>query len=217
VRDDDFLARLAEPQRAALEALGRRRDFGAGDVLFHEDDDGTDVQFVVSGLVKVLSRAVSGREVILDVVESGAVLGELSAIDQCPRSASAVALTDVGTLVVPIDSFLAFLDEHAGAATLLLKVVAARLRRSSERQLEFGTSDALTRLCGCILSMVDRYGGSQEVALPIAQQDVAALTGLSREAVVKGLRALRDLGWIEARGRHVVILDEDSLRNRALV
>lgn len=217
MRDDAFLARLESSQRGALEALGRPRHLPSGDALFHEGDHGETVHIVLDGLVKVLSRSMSGREVILDVVEAGSVLGELSAIDGDARSASAVALTDVDDLVIDVDEFIQFLDRFPGAATQLLKVVAERLRRSSGRQLEFGTSDALTRLCGCILTMVERYGGPQEVALPIAQQDIAALTGLSREAVVKGLRALRDLGWIEARGRQVVILDEGSLRNRAMV
>jgi CRP-like cAMP-binding protein len=217
VREDAFLSRLEPSQRDALEVLGRPRRVLSGDALFHEGDDGTTVHIVLDGLVKVLARSVTGREVILDVVEAGSVLGELSAIDGDRRSASAVALTNVDDLVIDVDDFIQFLDAFPGVATQLLRVVAERLRRSSGRQLEFGTSDALTRLCGCILTMVERYGGPQEVALPIAQQDIAALTGLSREAVVKGLRALRDLGWIEAHGRQVVILDEPSLRNRATV
>jgi CRP/FNR family transcriptional regulator, cyclic AMP receptor protein len=218
VREDDFLARLDARERAALDACGRRRRIRAGDVLFYEGDDGRDVHVLVSGLVKVCTSSASGREIILDVVDAGAVLGELSAIDGGTRSASAIALTEGEEVVIAIDGFLEFLDRNPGAATQLLSVVAARLRHTSQRQLEFGTSDALTRLCGCILTMVERYGGEgRQVALPVAQQDVAALTGLSREAVVKGMRALRDLGWIQARGRNVVILDEDALRSRATV
>ena len=218
MREDAFLARLDAGDRAALEALGSRRRLRGGAALFYEGDDSRDVHVVLDGLVKVFTTSAGGREVILDVLDAGSVLGELSAIDGGRRSASASALTDVEMLVVAVGPFVEFLDSHPGAATHLLTTIAARLRNASQRQLEFGTSDALTRLCGCILTMVERYGSDGgEVALPLAQGEVAALTGLSREAVVKGLKALRDLGWIEAEGRRVVILDEDALRNRATI
>ena len=41
------------------------------------------------------------------------------------------------------------------------------------------------------------------------------MTGLSREAVVKGLRALRALAWIESDGRDIALLDRDALLERA--
>jgi CRP-like cAMP-binding protein len=219
VNDEGFLASLTEAERAALERTGRRREFPAGQILFTEGDDGHEVFVLLGGQVKVVTTAPSGRDVILDVMDEDALLGELSAIDGHPRSATAIALTPVTVLAVPTDDFLGFLEEHGPAATSLLRIVAARLRRSSQRQLEFGTSDALGRLCTCLLTMLDRYGTGDDaprrVTMPLAQHEIAAMTGLSREAVVKGLRALRSLDWIDTQAREVVILDEEAMRSRA--
>jgi CRP-like cAMP-binding protein len=128
-------------------------------------------------------------------------------------------MTPVSVLVVSGAAFSSFLDEHAAATKALLELVVARLRRSSERQLEFGTSDALGRLCGCLLTMLDRYGDRGEspprVTMPLAQHEIAAMTGLSREAVVKGLRAVRSLGWITVQARELTVLDEAAMRERA--
>jgi biotin operon repressor len=49
----------------------------------------------------------------------------------------------------------------------------------------------------------------------VSQQELAALTGLSREAVVKGLATLRALGVIRSSGRAVTLLDEQALEDRA--
>jgi CRP-like cAMP-binding protein len=217
VPDEAFFAALDDNARAALEQAGRQRQFGAGQVLFSEGDDGHDVIVLLSGAAKIVSTSASGREVILDVMEANELLGELSAIDGQPRSATAVALTPVDVLVVPATSFNSFLETHGAAATELLRLVAQRLRRSSQRQLEFGTSDALSRLCACVLRMLDsaHEHGDAEVTLLLAQHELAALTGLSREAVVKGLRALRQLGWIDLQGRTLTVLDEPALRQRA--
>jgi CRP-like cAMP-binding protein len=216
--DEGFLARLDQSARDALEAMGRRHNFGAGQVLFFEGDDAQDVLFLVEGIVKVVTTAASGNQVILDLVSAGSVLGELSAIDGQPRSASVEAVTPIDVLVLRIEDFKNFLVRHPQAAAELLGVVAARLRMASQRQLEFGSSDALTRLCRCILAMIDRFGGPNEsssVSLPIAQHDLAKLTGLSREAVVKGLRRLRELGWIESSGRSVVVRDLPAVQTQA--
>jgi CRP/FNR family transcriptional regulator, cyclic AMP receptor protein len=218
VSDRGFLPRLEKSERDALEVAGRHRRFSKGQVLFYEGDNGRDVFILVEGLVKVFMTSASGRQVILGLESPGSLLGELSAIDGQPRSASVEAVAAVDTLVLRIEEFRLFLQSQPRAATELLGVVAARLRIASQRQLEFGTGDALARLCSCLLVMIDRFGNSEgepSVSLPIAQQDLAALTGLSREAVVKGLRRLRELGWVEATGRSVVICDLSAVEARA--
>ena len=219
VADQVFLARLQPSERDALEAAGRHRHIGAGQALFYEGEEGRDVYVLVEGLVKVVMTAPSGKQVILGLESAGSVLGELSAIDGQPRSASAEAVTPVDALVVPVEDFRSFLEHEPRVATELLRVVAVRLRRTSQRQLEFGAGDSLARLCSSLLIMIGRFGdddGVPSVSLPIAQHELADLTGLSREAVVKGLRRLRELGWVEARGRAIVIRDVPAVEARAL-
>ena len=99
-------------------------------------------------------------------------------------------------------------------------VIASRLRESDRRQLEFGTGDAIGRVCARLVEMAARYGqlsegGLTEVESPLSQSDLASWSGLSREAIVKAMRALRTLGWIENDGRSITILKLDKLRERA--
>ncbi len=216
--DQGFLTRLDQPARDALEAVGRHLHLGAGQVLFWEGADGGDVFILIEGIVKVVTTAASGSQVILDLVCAGSVLGELSAIDGQPRSASVEAVSPIEVLALRIQDFHSFLEHQPRAAVELLGVVAARLRTASQRQLEFGSSDALTRLCRSVLVMIDRFGAqddSPSVNLPITQQELANLTGMSREAVVKGLRRLRELGWIETSGRSVVVRDRHAVASQA--
>ena len=66
--------------------------------------------------------------------------------------------------------------------------------------------------------MHDQFGHNEhgsQVTVPLSQHEIAAMTGLSREAVVKGLRAIRTLGWIDLRARELVVLDETAMRVRA--
>lgn len=216
---ESFLDRLEESDRRALMSLGRTRELAKGHVLFFEGDAGHDVHVLLDGQVKATITSRSGREVILDVIDAGSLLGELSAVDDGPRSATATALEPTLVRVIPVTEFESYLESHPRATTEMVRMIAARLRNASQRQLEFGTSDALGRLCTYVIEMTDRYGttadGTLQVTLPLAQHDIAAMTGLSREAVVKGLRALRALEWIDTSGRDVVVLDRESLLDRS--
>jgi CRP/FNR family transcriptional regulator, cyclic AMP receptor protein len=79
----------------------------------------------------------------------------------------------------------------------------------------------VARVCSRLDEMADRYGtvdaaGRTLLDTPITQLDLAQWAGLSREAVVKALRSLRNVGWITNRGRGIVIIDRDAVARRAL-
>lgn len=216
--DATFMDCLEGSDADAFLSLSQRRAYPAGSTLFFEGSPPDEVVLVEEGQVKISVAALDGREVVLEVIEPGVIIGELSAIDGQRRSASAVALTDCAVRVVPADHFLTFLDEHPKVQRDLLVRVIADLRKQSQRTFEFGVGDALGRLCRCLADMADRYGtGEQRIELesPLSQTEMAAWTGLSREAVVKALRTLRTIDLIENHGRSFVITDLDALRARA--
>lgn len=215
----DFLARLAPEAAAELRRLGARRRYPAGATLFLEGDPAHEALVLLGGEVKISVGSREGREVILDVFGPGSLLGELSVIDGRPRSATVAALSPVEVLAVAAGPFNEFLDRHPRVLRRLLVEVIDLLRIRVHHQLEFGTGDALGRICARLAELADRYGEAkgESVVLrsPVTQSELAAWTGLSREAVVKALRALRQLGWIDSQGRTIAIRDLERLRQRA--
>jgi CRP/FNR family transcriptional regulator, cyclic AMP receptor protein len=154
----------------------------------------------------------------LSVLDASAILGELSAVDGSPRSATAVALEPTEVDAIGIDDFREFLSANPRVSSELLRLAAERLRQASSRQLEFGATQTLTRLCASIVQMSDRYGhtvdGRVEVVIPLSQQELAGLSGMSR-AIVKGLHQLRSLGWLSVDDRTFVVHDLAAIRRRA--
>jgi CRP-like cAMP-binding protein len=217
--EGSFLARLAPEAAAELQRLGARRRYPAGTMLFREGESAREAVLVLAGEAKVSVESREGSMVILDVFGPGSLLGELSVLDGRPRSASVSALSDLEVLAIASSVFNEFLDRHPPVLRGLLLDVINRLRTRVRHQLEFGTGDALGRLCARLTELADRYGDVQETSVvlrsPVSQSELAAWTGLSREAVVKKLRVLRQLGWIESQGRTITIRDVSQLRQRA--
>ena len=216
----DFLGRLSGAAAAEFERLGAHRTFPAGATLFVEGDPADEAYVLLAGAVKISVGSADGREIVLDVFEPRCLLGELSLIDGRPRSATLSTLTPVEVLVLGATPFNQFLDQHPEALRQLLIEVIDRLRVRVRHQMEFGTGDALGRVCARIVELGERQpkgpDGVIVVRSPVSQTDLAAWTGLSREAVVKALRALRQLGWIHAQGRTITISEPEQMRRRAV-
>lgn len=213
---------LSATDVSELRELGTRRGLPAGATLFVEGDDPYDMMIIESGDIKLVTAALNGQETLLDVLGAGEVLGELSAIDGASRSATATALTDVELTSIPVERFLGFLQANPASMGALLAVAVRRLRLSNRRQLEFTTADALGRVCARLDELADRYGRAGEadgvhIDLPITQTELAQWCGLSREAVVKSLRKMRDLGWVTTTDGSVIVEDRDSVRRRGLL
>lgn len=109
--DESFLAALSPEEAEAIRAHGVVRTYERGTALFHERQTSDRVHVVLSGRVKLSSVSEDGKESVLAIRGPGDLLGELSAIDDEPRSASATALEPVEALVVPAGDFRSFLAQ----------------------------------------------------------------------------------------------------------
>ncbi|MBG0819556.1 Crp/Fnr family transcriptional regulator [Planomonospora sp. ID91781] len=213
----EFLSLLTPEEAAGLRTAGRPRRWDRGATLMAEGDASDWVLVLTSGRVKISSHTSSGTEVVLAVRGPGALLGEFSAIDGLPRSATVTALEPVEGIAVR--DFPAFLREHGRVAVLLLQTVTGRVRDADRKRIEYGAFDTAGRVATRLLELAERYGeqagGAVRVALPLSQDELAGWTGSSREAVSKALRSLRDRGLIETGRRRVIIHDMEGLRRRA--
>jgi CRP/FNR family cyclic AMP-dependent transcriptional regulator len=215
----EFLDQLSPDDRDDLLGRGRRRRWPSGATLFGEGDQSTTVVLVLSGRAKVFSLTEHGSEVLLAIRGPGALLGEMSALDGAPRSASVAALEPLETIVVPVGEFLDHLTAHPDVAVCLVRLIVGRLRDADRKRIEFGTYDALGRVALRLAELAERFGQSAErgvrITLPLTQEELAAWTGSSRESVTKALRTLRRNGVIETGRRSVSVLDVEKLRARA--
>jgi len=219
VRATEFWDQLTAEETAALERVGRRREFRRGAVLLREAQVSGWVAVLRKGRVKVSVNTANGVEVVLAVRGPGALIGELSAIGRGPHSATVSALEDVSALVVPVSAFEAYLQQHGRVAFHLMRTLVSRLNDADRKRIEFGAHDTTGRVAARLVEMVERFGEPTEdgvkIALPFTQDELAGWTGASREAVSKALGVLRSAGEIRTGRMSVVVLDLPALRRRA--
>ena len=214
-----FLGALSAPERDALEERASRRRHARGAPLFHENDESDSVVVVLAGRVKVSTVTDDGREVVLAFRGPGDLVGELSAIDRRPRSATMSAVEPVEALTLAASEFRAFLHAHPRVAILLLEMLTRRLRDADRKRVEFAAHDTVGRVSARLVELAETHGraagGGVEITLPLSQEELAGWTGASREAVGKALQLMRGLGWVATQRRRITVLDLEALRARS--
>ena len=213
----EFLTALNEAELAAFRAAGRRRRFARGEVIFHEGDDPGGVVAVLSGTVKVSVIGTGGREVVLGFTGPGELIGELAAVGERARTANATAVDEVEAISVAAADFRRFALEHPRVASLVFEHVASLLGEADRQRIDFATRDVTARIAGRLVELARTAGepeaGGVRITLPLSQEELAAWSGASREAVARSLQLLRKLGWIETRRREIKVVDVEGLRS----
>lgn len=102
------------------------RDFKAGDVIFRQGDPADELFVVKSGKVEI---RLGNR--VLDTLDERSIFGEMALIDRSPRSATAVAATDVSLVPVGEKQFLFLVSRTPYFALNVMRVLAQRLRTSN--------------------------------------------------------------------------------------
>ncbi|WP_119396141.1 Crp/Fnr family transcriptional regulator [Salinibius halmophilus] len=107
----------------------------AGATLFEEGEQASSMGLIVAGKIKVIKKGQSGQERILAVMRPSQTFGELSLIDGAPRSATAVAMTDVTLLLTDKDALFNMAEVHPKLAFRftfrLAQLLSQRLRHTS--------------------------------------------------------------------------------------
>jgi CRP/FNR family cyclic AMP-dependent transcriptional regulator len=214
-----FAGALSPTERDRLIEIGRRRRFPRASTLFNEGERSDRLVILLAGRVKVSYFTENGKEVMLAVRSSGDILGELSALDGEPRSATATALEPVEALVLTVGQFQDFLCAHPRAAITLLKLLSRRLREADRKRIEFGAYDSVGRVARRLVELADDFGvpdrGGVRITVPLTQEELAGWVGASRKAVGNALQWLRGRGIIETQRRSITIRDLGALRKRA--
>lgn len=203
-----FFAGVPADELEKLASSLQRRTVRAGKAVFRQDDPGSSLYVIESGVVKVQRTSPEGKEVILTILGPGDFFGELALLDGEPRSADAVAKEDTALLVLERDDFLAFLDRAPAVATKLLAALSRRLRRTDQLVQDAAFLDVPARLARALLQLSE----SPEAATGLTQSELAAMVGASRESVNRWLQFYRRRGLIESASGSIRVLQPDELR-----
>ncbi len=215
--DWSLLSPLNDGDRRELLSRARRRRFQRGDTVFHEGDPGDTLHLIERGHLAVRSSTPLGDVVMVRVIGPGGHFGEMAIIGPAPRSASLVALTDTETLSLHADIVNELRLRHPSIETMLLNALASEVKRLSAALVEALHIPADKRVLRRLLDLADVFDrhDDQTIKLPLTQDDVAELAGMTRPTANRVLRNAQDTGSIRLTRGRLEILDQTTLRSQS--
>ncbi|MGH7738521.1 MAG: cyclic nucleotide-binding domain-containing protein [bacterium] len=127
---------LTAPELEALSLLIFEKNYSKSSTLFVEGMTGEVLYLVKTGSVQILKKFDNHEEKILATLKAGEFLGEMSLIDNRPRTATARVAEESTLLVMTKKAFNAMMEKHPAAALkvilVFLKVANERVRKANE-------------------------------------------------------------------------------------
>ena len=216
----DFLATVplfSGLDRTELQRFGemtREKFYPRGSVILFENDPGDSLFVVRQGRVKVVLIGEDGREVILGVLGVGEHFGELSLIDDRPRSAHVIAMEDSHLLVLHREDFRRRVESSPAVAWSLLTELSRRLRRADEKIGGLVLLDVPGRIARLLLDLAEE-AESNTIDKPLTHQTIAQMIGASRETVSRAMKDFQDANWVSVVRRKISLTDRPALEQRA--
>jgi CRP-like cAMP-binding protein len=208
-----FFAGFAPETLAKIAGICRERRLAARETLFFKGDTSDGLYAIRRGLIRIGTTDDLGRAMTMNVLGAGDVFGEIALLDGRSRTADAVALENVELLFLPRRAFLNLLADEPSIALQVIELLCARLRDLIERMEETTFLPAETRLARRILTLATDYG----TELRASQEELASLTGVTRETVNRQLQAWKRDGILSLGRGRLRIHDLDDIRRLARV
>jgi CRP/FNR family cyclic AMP-dependent transcriptional regulator len=124
---------LLDPEdRQAVSEVVDYQQLSAGQNLFHAGEPGDSLFIVHSGQIELYIKDTAGQKIVLTIAESRDLFGELSLLDNEPRTATAVALTDSGLLVLDRDDLLLLFKKNPDCALHMLAGMGQMTRKADK-------------------------------------------------------------------------------------
>jgi len=213
---NELLGKLSDTEIETLLKFSRVELYPAGEEIFAKDSPGICMMLVLRGSVRVSSGSMAGREIVLNIINAGDIVGEIAVLDGGPRSCDAVAMTDCELLVLNRRDLMPFLEKHAEICLMLIKILCERLRRTSEQVEDLAFRHVEQRIAKAVLQLCERFGqpGGENSAreLHLSQSELANIIGITRESVNKQLKAWQRAGFIGVAKESITVVDPAALR-----
>ena len=180
------------------------RSFPKNSIVITEGDSSNSLYVILSGEVKIFVSDEDGKTNTINRYGAGDYFGELSLIDEEPRSASVQTVSKCKIAILSRNYFVEYIERHPRVAISLLKGICQRLRVTTDHARNLALMDVFGRTARVLLQEAVEENG-QLITPALTQQDIADRVGSSREMVSRILKDLRAGEYISMEGKRIVI------------
>jgi CRP-like cAMP-binding protein len=214
-KSESILADLPGEDLELLMVRKSEQAYRKGEMLFREGGYPSGIFYIVNGKAKKYKTDRDGRDQIIYVAHSGELLGyhAVLAADNYPDSAA--VLEDSIVVFIPREDFITAVNQSDILNRRLLRTLSHEFAVLANSLALFAQKTVRERLALQLIVVREKYKTDFQpgmtVEIDMSRDDLASLVGTARENVVRTLKAFKEEGILETRGRKIVVLDVRKL------
>ena len=170
--------------------------------LWLEGDPALHYYQIISGELKVSNFNEEGKEFVQGQFGAGKSLGEPPLLGDFPYPGTATAISDSVLWRLPLADLKCLLADHVEIHLKLTQLLSKRLQYKAMMMKEISSYEPEHRL----MSIINYFGQQQQelfFEVPFTRQELANMTGLRVETVIRAIKSLEQKKQLEIRNRKV--------------
>ncbi len=187
--------------------------------LFFESDPPDFLYVIWMGRIKLLRHSVEGRDVVIDVLGPGRLIGEVAIFEGAPYSQTAQAMEESAVISIARTDYLDLLARYPTLALSVINEMGRRLRVANDLVQSLAVDRVERRIARTLLRLslynsVETEDGVM-IQMRLTRQDLADMTGTTVETAIRVMSRFRKNGWIITKRGRVVIKQAEQLNSVA--
>jgi len=219
LRSVDWLKELSQDEIEKLRISSAYREYNAGETVFAPTNHPHSLYLLERGLIRIYRLSKEGSETSFGYVAPGEVFGEMAAFGDYPRQSFAEVVRASRVWKIPTDVFRSLIRARPVIGLEITRQIGTRLKRIESRVENLVFRDARSRVANILLELAGDFGsdsnGSVMIDVDFTQGELATLVGSTRQTINSNLREFEREGWVGYKGRRLVLLRAEALREIA--
>ena len=198
-----IFADLSREEKMEIIEIASSRSFLKGEAIYRAGDEGGTLFVLHTGRAKLFRLNANGREQVLQLVQPGEFIGELSLFSSLPLTDNAEALEPTTMCVLQGQRLKELMVKYPSIAFKVLDELSRRLEKAENRIEDISLSSVTKRVAAALLELSQ---GKQEFLLPMSKGDLASQLGMTQETLSRKLTELQEDGLIILKGHRKIIV-----------
>lgn len=203
---------ITEEEKELLDANSVRVTYKKGEIICKQGALATHIMYMENGLAKVfLDDGVNS--LILKIIPEGNMLG-LSSLNSENNTYQYSSMTYIDSEIRQIDMrvFQQVLNQNAAFSREVINILGANSVQINGRFFCITHKQSYGRLADILLCLSERIFRKYAFELPLSRKDLADLSGLSPETVIRMLKKFNEEGLIKMDGKRFTLLDPEKMK-----
>jgi CRP-like cAMP-binding protein len=215
LNEDPWFTHLPPNVQILLANAAVLKVYQKGQMILALGDDAVALYFVITGIIRVCNVSISGHEMTLTHLSSGEWFGEISIIDDSPRTHDAWTMNKVTLVCIPKNAVIHIAQLHPILYKHLALITCGRIRRAFNWIDNATSLSTSARLAGMLIGLISNYGiqieGDIKIDLRLSQEELGFMLGTTRQTINKIIKLWQQQDLIDMHYGFITIKNKPQL------